>query len=34
MIGARIHVTFQRITPCAFGTRNTCFQGTIQIHHG
>jgi DNA-binding SARP family transcriptional activator len=31
MIGAQVHVDFQRITPCAFGKRNACFQGIIQI---
>ena len=31
MVGARVHVTFQVITPCEFGTRNQCFQGTIRI---
>jgi len=29
--GARVHVTFDVITPCEFGTRNTCFQGTIRV---
>ena len=29
--GAHVHVTFDVITPCQFGTRNTCFQGTIRI---
>jgi DNA-binding SARP family transcriptional activator len=31
MIGARVHVTFQRITPCQFGKLNVCFRGIIQI---
>ena len=31
MIGAQVHVAFRRITPCEFGKRNVCFQGTIQI---
>jgi DNA-binding SARP family transcriptional activator len=31
MTGAQVHVNFQRITPCEFGKRNICFQGTIQI---
>ena len=31
MTGAHVHVIFQRITPCEFGTLNRCFQGTIQI---
>ena len=31
MLGAQVHATFQRITPCEFGGRNICFQGTIQI---
>ena len=34
MVGARTHVTFDTITPCAFGTRNVCFQGTIRIMPG
>jgi len=34
MIGAQVHVNFQRITPCEFGKRNICFQGTIQIQRG
>ena len=34
MIGARTHVTFETITPCAFGTRNVCFQGTIRVMPG
>ena len=35
MVGARVHVTFQIITPCALATgpsvRGVCFQGTIRI---
>jgi hypothetical protein len=31
LIGSRVHVTFQVITPCEFGTRNRCFEGTIRI---
>ena len=34
MIGARTHVTFETITPCQFGTRNVCFQGTIRVMPG
>ena len=34
MIGARTHVTFETITPCQFGTRNVCFQGTIRSMSG
>ena len=34
MTGAHVHVIFQRITPCEFGKRNMCFQGTIQIERG
>ena len=34
MTGAHVHVIFQRITPCEFGKRNVCFQGTIQIERG
>ena len=32
--GAQVHVTFDVITPCAFGTRNVCFQGTIRVMPG
>ena len=35
MVGARVHVTFQRITPCALAigpsAPGVCFQGTIRI---
>lgn len=34
MTGAHVHVVFQRITPCEFGKRNVCFQGTIKIQRG
>jgi DNA-binding SARP family transcriptional activator len=34
MLGAPVHVTFQRITPCNSGGHNICFQGTIQIRRG
>jgi DNA-binding SARP family transcriptional activator len=34
MTGAKVHVTFQRISPCGHGTRNVCFQGIIQIQRG
>ncbi len=34
MIGAHVHVTFQVITPCQFGTQNVCYQGTIRIQQG
>jgi DNA-binding SARP family transcriptional activator len=34
MSGAKVHATFQRIAPCRFGTRNLCFQGTIQLRRG
>jgi hypothetical protein len=34
MIGAQVHVKFRRITPCEFGKRNICYQGTIQIQRG
>jgi hypothetical protein len=30
-IGARVHVTFDVITPCPIHNRTTCFQGTIRI---
>jgi len=35
MVGARVHVTFQRITPCALAigpsVPGVCFQGTIRV---
>jgi DNA-binding SARP family transcriptional activator len=31
MVGAQVHANFQRITPCEFGKRNICYQGTIRI---
>jgi hypothetical protein len=31
LVGAQVHVTFQIITPCKFGTRNECYQGTIRV---
>jgi hypothetical protein len=35
MVGARVHVTFQRITPCEFAigpsAPGVCFQGTIRV---
>ena len=35
MIGSRVHVTFQIITPCALATgpsvKGTCFRGTIRV---
>jgi DNA-binding SARP family transcriptional activator len=31
MTGARLHVSFQRVTPCHSGKLNVCFQGTIEI---
>jgi hypothetical protein len=34
LVGAQVHVTFQVITPCEFGTRNVCFQGTIRVMPG
>jgi hypothetical protein len=34
MVGAQVHVTFQVVTPCQFGTGNRCFQGTIRIQRG
>ena len=34
LIGSHVHVTFQVITPCQFGTQNRCFQGTIRIQRG
>jgi hypothetical protein len=33
-VGSHVHVTFQVITPCQFGTGNVCFQGTIRILPG
>jgi hypothetical protein len=38
LIGAPVHVIFQRFAPCQFATRpppaNSCFQGTIYITRG
>ena len=34
LVGAQVHVTFQVITPCEFGERNVCFQGTIRVMPG
>jgi tetratricopeptide (TPR) repeat protein len=31
MTGAHVHVIFKRISPCTFGKRNVCFEGTIQL---
>lgn len=31
MLGARVHATFRRVTPCEFGKLNVCFQGTLQL---
>jgi len=31
MLGARVHATFRRISPCEFGKLNVCFQGTLQL---
>jgi hypothetical protein len=31
MTGAHVHATFRRISPCRFGKRDVCFQGTIQL---
>ena len=33
-VGAQVHVTFDVISPCSFGTRNVCFQGTIRVMPG
>jgi len=35
-VGARVHVTFQVITPCpqSGGAAEVCFQGTIRIQRG
>ena len=32
--GAQVHVTYDVIRPCAFGTNNVCFQGTIRVMPG
>jgi hypothetical protein len=34
MIGAHVHATFLRITPCQLAKLNVCFRGTIQIQRG
>jgi hypothetical protein len=31
MTGAHVTATFRRISPCKFGKRDVCFQGTIQL---
>jgi hypothetical protein len=31
MTGAHVRATFTRISPCRYGTRNVCFQGTIHL---
>jgi hypothetical protein len=34
LVGAQVHVNFNVISPCADGTSNTCFQGTITVMPG
>jgi hypothetical protein len=34
LVGAQVQVKFDVITPCQFGTRNVCFQGTIRVMPG
>jgi hypothetical protein len=34
LVGAQVHVTYQVIRPCEFGTSNVCFQGTIRVMPG
>lgn len=34
LAGAQVHVDFDVITPCEFGSRNTCFRGTIRVMRG
>jgi hypothetical protein len=34
MIGAHVHATFLRITPCQMAKLNVCFRGKIQIRRG
>jgi hypothetical protein len=34
LVGSQVHVEFDVITPCAFGSRNTCFRGTIRVMAG
>ncbi len=31
MTGAHVRASFIRISPCKYGTRNVCFQGTIRL---
>jgi hypothetical protein len=31
LAGAQVHVDFDVVTPCEFGSRNTCFRGTIRV---
>ena len=34
LAGSQVHVEFDVVTPCEFGTRNTCFRGTIRVMAG
>jgi hypothetical protein len=34
LAGSQVHVDFDIITPCEFGSRNTCFRGTIRVMPG
>ena len=34
MMGSRVHVRFERVSPCRYGKLDVCFQGTISIQHG
>jgi hypothetical protein len=34
LAGAQVHVDFDVVTPCEFGSSNTCFRGTIRVVPG
>jgi hypothetical protein len=34
LAGSQVHVDFDIVTPCEFGSRNTCFRGTIRVMPG
>ena len=34
LAGAQVHVDFDVVTPCEFGSSNTCFRGTIRVMPG
>jgi hypothetical protein len=34
LAGAHVHVSYDIVTPCEFGSNNTCFRGTIRVVPG